>query len=68
MLDEDVSGLAQTAAAEKPDSERAKSHLKDIADKLKMVGIVLGDVASLVEPDRRIAELLGLPLSHINLG
>lgn len=68
VLDEDVGGLAKIAAAEKPDREQAKSHLKGISDKLRMGGIVLGDIASLAEPARRVAELLRVPLSYIGLG
>lgn len=68
ILDEDLTGLATAARGDKPDGQKAASHLKGVVDKLKMVGVVLGDVAALVEPVRKIAEALRIPLASLGVG
>jgi hypothetical protein len=66
-LEEDVTGLSE-AAGPKPDSDKARTHLRSICDKLKMVGIAVRDVAALAEPVRDIANLLQIPLHFVGLG
>jgi len=66
-LEEDVAGLSE-AAGPKPDSDKARTHLRSICDKLKMVGIATRDVAGLVESMRRIANILLIPLHFLGIG
>jgi hypothetical protein len=65
LLDKDLSELAGATGSKEPDRGKAESCLKGIADKLKMVGIVLRDVAALAEPAKKIAELIGVTLSFL---
>ena len=59
-IEEDVSALRSEASAEKPKPDRVESLLKNIAGKLKMVGVVLSDVVELSGPATKIASLVGL--------
>jgi hypothetical protein len=65
VLQRDVQGLAETAASGVPDERKAETHLHGIADKLKMVGLVLHDVVGLAEPVSKIAALLRIPLTFL---
>jgi hypothetical protein len=65
VLEDDVTGLVAATQRSDPDHQKAQQHLKGIADKLKMVGIMLSDVAALAEPVKKIAEIIRLPLSFI---
>lgn len=65
VLDNDLTGLDAAAQSDRPDRQKTEAHLTGIADKLKMVGIVLADVAALAEPARKIAELVRIPLSFL---
>jgi hypothetical protein len=65
-LAEDIASLdqaAKDAAQNKPvRPESVSPILSSIVGKLKMVGVVLGDVAALAEPVKKIVGLLGIPL------
>jgi hypothetical protein len=65
VLERDVSALAEDVQSGGTDGGKAESRLRGIADKLKMVGVVLGDVAALAEPVTKIAGLLRIPLSFL---
>jgi hypothetical protein len=66
-LEEDVAGLSE-AAGPKPESDKARTHLRSICDKLKMVGIATRDVVGLAESMRRIANMLQIPLHFLGMG
>jgi hypothetical protein len=68
VLERDVHGLAAAASLERPDANKAQIHLEGIADKLKMVGVVLTEVVGLVDPATRIANLLRIPLAFLTGG
>jgi len=65
VLDQDVRALADVAGHEQPDPQAARGLLKGIADKLKMVGIVLTEAVGLAEPVGKIANLLRIPLGFL---
>lgn len=66
-LEEDVAGLSE-AAGPKPESDKARTHLRSICDKLKMVGIATRDVAALAKSVRSIANMLQIPLHFLGMG
>jgi hypothetical protein len=68
VLEQDVKGLADEARSGRPDERKAEIHLKGIADKLKMVGVVLSEVVGLAEPVTKIANLLRIPLTFLTGG
>ena len=69
VLERDVEGLAEATRSHRPDVHpdvhKAESHLKGMAEKLKMVGIVVKEVAGLAEPVSKIATLLRIPLTFL---
>ena len=67
MLDADLAKICEAAA--KPDSHGtdAQTHLQSFCDKLKMVGVAVGEVAGLVAPIKQIAGLLQIPLHLVGL-
>jgi len=65
VLERDVEGLAEATRSHRPDAPKAESHLKGMAEKLKMVGIVVKEVAGLAEPVSKIATLLRIPLTFL---
>lgn len=62
---EDVIALEAAAAA--PDENRSQigDLLKQISEKLKVVGVVVKETASLVEPIKKIGALIGIGLSFL---
>jgi hypothetical protein len=70
VLAADVEALTAASSASKSDNAKIQSHLKGLSDKrdkLKMVGIVMKDVAELWEPAKKIAELAMIPLHLVGL-
>ncbi len=62
VLEQDVHALAETARSGQHDRSEAERHLKGIADKLKMIGIVMTEAAGVARPLVKIANLLGISL------
>ena len=65
VLERDVEGLAEATRSHRPDAPKAETHLKGMAEKLKMVGIVVKEVVGLAEPVSKIAALLRIPLTFL---
>ncbi|HEY6434590.1 MAG TPA: hypothetical protein VIZ17_21655 [Acetobacteraceae bacterium] len=65
VLEQDVHALAETARSGRHDKNEAERHLRGIADKLKMIGIVMTEAAGVAQPLVKIAHLLGLSLPFL---
>jgi type IV secretory pathway VirJ component len=65
VLEQDVRSLAESAQSGHQDKSEAKRHLDGIADKLKMIGVVVSEAAGLAEPLVKIANLLGISLPFL---
>ncbi len=64
----DLDGLKKEASQRKPKADHIAGFLKSLAGKLKMIGVVMTETTSLVEPVGKIAAALRLTLSGLGLG
>jgi hypothetical protein len=61
-LQQHVAGLSAAAGDATQIQARVKGHFRGLEETLKQAGVVAGEVASLLEPARKIASLLGVSI------
>jgi hypothetical protein len=67
VVDEDINKLEHEMEKVKPNKAEVGGILQSISGKLKMVGVVLSDTVSLVEPIKKIAGFLGITVKLLGL-
>ena len=67
VVEEDVNKLESAIKKEQPDKTEVGGLLQSISGKLRMLGVVLSDTVSLVEPVKKIASFLGTTLKLLGL-
>lgn len=67
VVEEDVKKLELSVQAEEPEAREVEGRLQNIADKLKMVGVVLTEAVALREPVQKMAELLNTSFKGLGL-
>jgi len=67
-INKDVTKLEAEAKKDQPDTDKVSGLLENIADKLKIVGIILSQVTALSGPAGKIAQLIGSSLKALGLG
>ena len=66
-VEEDIRKLESAAKKEKVEKAEIGGILQSISGKLKMVGVVLTETASLVEPVKKVASFLGTTVKLLGL-
>ncbi|WP_143134626.1 hypothetical protein [Burkholderia ubonensis] len=67
LLAGDISALSNSLTVDKPDSVLIEGHLKGFIEKLRTIGVVLGDFTEIIGPLKTIADALRIPLAALGL-
>ncbi|HTY69832.1 MAG TPA: hypothetical protein VMH36_24470 [Alphaproteobacteria bacterium] len=67
QINRDLGAMAENVRTEATDQSKLGRILKRVLDGLKTAGVVASDVAEIVEPVRKIAEALAIPLKVLGL-
>jgi len=68
LVDKDVARLDAESKKTRPDATRMGELLESVADKLKLVGVIVAEVTALSGPAGKIAQLVGASLKALGLG
>jgi hypothetical protein len=68
VVEEDITELENIVILKHPDPEEIERLLKSMANKLKMVGVILAEVIALSTPISKIVKILGLSLKVMRPG